>query len=327
MSPPTVPGAETPPTADVAVSIVCHDDRKALLRCLQSLPAACTGLSWSATVVQNLSLPDELDLDGEFPWVRTVRNTVPAGFGTNHNQVLRPIVDERRARYALVLNDDTELAPDCVTTLVSFADDHPELGAVGPAMSWPDGTLQPSYYCFPTIMSSIRAAVRPTTLSCHPITHGKGWLGGACLLLRSEALHHVGLFDAEYFLFYEDVDLARRLWGAGWGSAVCPAASITHFAHATVARADMSLVMDQQMIRSQYLYFKQYRGPLAASLLATASRAAFLGRATIALLRWMVTHDHSHRDLARRMMSFVRYRPTTLLAHEIIAAGRAATRN
>jgi len=131
----------------------------------------------------------------------------------------------------------------------------------------------------------------------------------------------VGLFDTRYFLFYEDVDLARRLWNGGWASSICAAASITHFAHATVARADMSVVMDQQMIRSQYLYFRRYNGALAASVLTTASRVAFLGRATVALSQWVITRDRSHRELARRLMRFVGYHPTSPLVHETIASG------
>jgi len=300
---------------DVVVSIASHDSLDALCGCLSTLPAACSGLRWKAVVLQNVPNPQDRVIEERFPWVTVHRNRHPRGFGANHNVVLGSVVDANSSRYALVLNDDTSLSSGAVTSLVADADAHPRRAAVGPATYSPDGSVQAVYLSFPTRLRSLLASALPSVRRAAPIADGRGWLQGSCLLLRVEALRNVGLFDPRFFLFFEDIDLCRRLWGSGWQVAVCRTASITHAAHATVSRPDLVGPMQRQMLRSQYLYGRKHFGSPAATLLAQWTRLCLLLRGLSRLVFRRARNPPGGAD-SRYLFALARYRPSDPLPHE-----------
>lgn len=277
---------------------------------------ACAGLRWSVVVVENLPRGGP-PLTDEFPWARVVRNAVPVGFGQNHNGVLAPVVSGREARYVLVLNDDTELTPGSITALVRHADERPGVGATGPRLLWPDGSPQHSFYAFPSLRGTVLASFRPSLLPDTPIEAGPGWLGGACLLLRAEALRKVGMFDTRYFLFFEDVDLAARLYEGGWTIDVCRTSSVIHRGHETILQPELRLPMERQMLRSSYLYFRKHQGPVAAHLAVGAARCGLL-------LRAISSRFGRRPGAVTDLFQLARYAPTVPLPHEV-EAGKVET--
>ena len=285
---------------DVEISIVDHENREMVRACLRSLPHACRGVSWRATVIDNVSRDGSLDmLAADFPEVRAVANRVRLGFGANHNQVLRRLVADRSARYALVLNDDTELGLEAVTRMVRRLDRQSDLGAVVPSVFDRHGSPSATRLAYPSARSWLRTDRFDTTELPDP---ERGWLQGSCLLLRVEALAQVGGFDERFFLFYEDVDLSRRLVQAGWGLGVCPEATIVHHGHATVLRPGMVDATLRHGLRSRYLYFCKHVGPRRAALLSAFGRSVMLGRAAKAWLAWARTRDRAARQRSRRLL-------------------------
>lgn len=300
---------------DVEISLVNTSNRALLHACLGSLPEACAGLNWHATVIDNVSRDGSAEMvETEYPAVRLIRNAKRLGFGANHNQVLVPAL-ESGVRYVLILNEDTELDPGSVRDLVAFAENHAQVGALGPAIRGADGGRQQSYLPFPTVLGQFWSCFRPGRSPRRPAR--TGWLNGSCLLLRTEALRHVGALDERFFIFFEDTDLGQRLHRAGWESAVCESATIVHHGHMTVALASAGSVWEWQMLRSQYLYFCKHRGRLAGLLLSGLVRGALLIRAGKALAISRLSHDPSERETASLLIGLVKYDPRTLLPHEI----------
>jgi GT2 family glycosyltransferase len=300
---------------DVEISLVNTNNRPLLQACLASLPEACAGLSWHVTVVDNESRDGSAEMVAtEFPAARLVRNAKRLGFGANHNQVLVPAL-ESGARNVLILNEDTELDPGSVRELVAFADEHERVGAVGPAIRGADGGRQASYLPFPTVFGQFWSCLRPGRSPRKP-AHG-GWLNGSCVLLRREALRHVGTLDERFFIFFEDTDMGERLRKAGWESAVCEKATIVHHGHMTVALASAGSVWEWQMLRSQYLYFCKHRGRLTGLRLSALVRGALLIRATKALAMSTLSRDGSERETANLLIDLVKYDPRKRLPHEI----------
>src|SRR4051812_33064172 len=105
----------------VIISIATMNSHDQLRECLASLPDACTGLDWHAVVVDNCSHDGtERVIAEEFPSVEDLRNEEPHGFGANHNKVLRTaLANFDDGACALILNDDTVLAPGSVRALVT----------------------------------------------------------------------------------------------------------------------------------------------------------------------------------------------------------------
>jgi GT2 family glycosyltransferase len=306
---------------DVEISVVNTDNRALLEACLRSLPQACAGVSWHATVVDNGSQDGSADMvSGAFAAMRLIRNQRRLGFSANHNQVMRPILRAGSARYLLILNEDTRLYPGAVRQLVAFSDQRPRVGAAGPTIRCPDGTIQRSLFPPPTMAGELRASLRPGRPSRRAAA--SGYLNGSCVLLRLEALAQIGLLDERFFIFYEDADLGKRLSQAGWESAVCPEASVIHHQHQTVSKPTLSLAMERQMFRSEYLYFRKHSGRLAAGLVSALVRATLVARGMKALVDGVLRHDGSRRATARLLLALAAYHPWTPLLHE---RGAAAT--
>ena len=227
---------------DVEISIVNHNSYQLLEACLSSLDAACTGLCWHVTVIDNVPRDESVELiSTHFPSITLIRNTSCKGFGANHNQTIRQIVRDRRARYILILNPDTKLDPGSVRELVRLSDQCDRIGATGPALvDWNDGR-QPSAFRFPSIMTEVAsAAILPKwsrsilwsrlveMRACGSTPAPVDWLLGAALLVRTSALAHIGGFDERFFLYSEETDLALRLRSAGYLSYLCPCATVHH---------------------------------------------------------------------------------------------------
>jgi N-acetylglucosaminyl-diphospho-decaprenol L-rhamnosyltransferase len=275
--------------------------------CLLTLPGACQGLAWRATVIDNVSNDGSLEmLATEFPDVRVVANEVRLGFGANHNQVIRRVVADGSARHVLVLNDDTELGPGSVAKMVASLDADPDLGAVVPTVLDGEGRAAATRLSWPSPRSWLRADRSDVTELPDP---EHGWLQGSCLLVRVDALRQVGGFDERFFLFYEDVDLSQRLVRGGWGLGVCPEATVVHHGHATVFKDDIVDATFRHGLRSRYLYFEKHLGRPTAAALSATGRTVMLARSAKAWAHWTRTRDPVARARATRLLDLALLNP------------------
>lgn len=196
---------------EIAAVVVHWNSLDALPACLRAL-SGTPGLQ--PVVVDNAS-PDggEASVRGEFPgtvWVSMRRN---AGFGAGINAGARSV----GGRWVLVLNPDTVIEGREVRELARWADGH-GAAAVAPLLRGPDGTLERSWDTRDSAFGDLlrrfayrlRWSPRPPR---EPIR--AAWLTGACLLVRRDVFDAVGGFDESYFLYFEDVDLGRRIRARG----------------------------------------------------------------------------------------------------------------
>jgi N-acetylglucosaminyl-diphospho-decaprenol L-rhamnosyltransferase len=293
---------------DLHISIVNHRNRDLLEACLRSLPAACGTLAFAVTVVDNRSEDGSLEMLSRFPAIEVLANSRRQGFSANHNQVLRTLLagTEGATRYVLVLNDDTEIPPRGLEIMAQQMDANLGLGAMAPRTFDDLGRQAAPRLAYPTLASSLRFDFTGRTE--RPDTRA-GWLQGCCLLLRLEALHAIGLFDERFHLFYEDIDLSRRLVSAGWGLAVCDEVAILHHGSATVlAPAQVGFTVRQGR-RSRYLYFEKYAGPRRAELVAIGGRAALGGRAVWLGLRGLLRGNRVLMGQAREAARLAGFNP------------------
>jgi N-acetylglucosaminyl-diphospho-decaprenol L-rhamnosyltransferase len=305
---------------DVEVSLVNTNNRDLLRACLASLPAAAGGLNWHATVVDNASDDGSPQLvRRQFPWARLIKNSQCIGFSANHNQVIEEVLRKDSARYVLVLNEDTELQPESLHELVSFADREDRIGAAGPRLIEQDGQQQASFFPFPSVWGQFWSALRPGR-DLRQVSD-RGWLNGSCLLIRTDALRQVGALDERFFIFFEDTDFGLRLHRAGWRSAVCALSRVVHHGHQSVSQASVGTHMERQMLRSRYLYFRKHHGRYSAAIVVALVRMALGARAAKAFLAGSIRGDGGERRLAGLLWSLARYDPIAPLPHESMATG------
>ena len=272
---------------DLTISIVTHRNRELLRECLASVFADLAGAGVAAEVYVVVNVPGDGSADmarEKFPQATVLENDRPLGFGANHNQVIR----RARGRHVFVLNDDTTLHPGCIAALRDFLDSAPDAGAAGPRVLNLDGTLQQSCYRLPTLGVLFFDAVFLSSLfPAHPIIGGyKRWphdtrravghVIGAAVMFSGAALERAGLFDENYFLYYEEADLCKRLARAGYGTYLAPEAVVTHHGGATISQLGAEGV--DYFYTSMHRYYAKYFGRPALLAVTACNVFGALGR-------------------------------------------------
>jgi N-acetylglucosaminyl-diphospho-decaprenol L-rhamnosyltransferase len=264
---------------DLSVSIVNTNSRELLLACLETL----AGSPAEIVVLDNASEDGSAEAVRErFPDVRVLAQDFRAGFGANHNTVIRAT----EGRYVYVLNEDTTARDWAFDRIVAYLEAHPRVAALGPRLVYPDGRLQDSAWRFPTPLVSAVGLLTVGKLGVkqsggaqpHPVD----WVMGAALVLRREALDEVGLFDEEFFLYSEEVDLQFRLREAGWEVHYFPEATVVH--HESQFSAEIPERRINEMWRSRHHYWRKHHGGTGARVAALATGGQYALRAAVAPL-------------------------------------------
>ncbi len=223
---------------DLSIVIVSYNTRDILRDCLASLAEGCAGAIAETLVVDNASPDGSADMvAAEFPDVILIRNPENRGFAAANNIGLARVT----GRYPVLLNPDTIVRPGALAELVCFMDDHPLAGYCGPRLLNADGSHQLSARRFPTLLSAGMNMLgwdqrRPHSRHASDLhaAHGDrtlmrvGWLTGACLLVRAQAVAQVGQLDEGYFMYFEETDWCKRMHDAGWEGWYVPTAEVVH---------------------------------------------------------------------------------------------------
>ncbi|NKB68745.1 MAG: glycosyltransferase [Candidatus Latescibacteria bacterium] len=226
---------------DLSIVIVSYNTRDLLEQTLRTVTEAIGSLAVEVFVVDNASRDGSPDMVAErFPWVRLIRSHDNLGFAGGNNLALAQVT----GRYIMLLNSDTIIRLDTLSSLVEFMDAHPQAGAAGAKILNPDGTLQLS--CrrgFPTPMAAFcklsglsrlfpnspRLARYNLTFLDPETAHEVDALSGSCMIVRKEAMDQVGPLDESYFFYGEDLDWCFCMKEAGWKIYYTPATEIIHF--------------------------------------------------------------------------------------------------
>lgn len=242
------------PRPDVSVVIVNYNVRDFLSQAVRSVLAASRDLKVETWVVDNNSIDGSVDmLREDFPWVRVIANRENVGFGAANNQAIHAST----GRHILILNPDTILQEDTLTTLVAFMDAHADAGAAGCQILNPDGSFAPeSRRSFPTPATAFyrmtglsRLFPRSPRFGRYNLTHiprdrvtDVDALSGSCMMVRREAIRQAGAFDEDFFMYGEDLDLCFRIQKAGWRIVYTPDTQIIHYKGESTKKGDFRYV-------------------------------------------------------------------------------------
>lgn len=218
----------------LTVVIVNYNVKSYLCQCLHSVERAIRGLSAEVVVVDNASSDDSVaEVSRLFPWVRVIVNKDNVGFSRANNMAIR----ESKADYVLLLNPDTIVGEEVLSSCVAFMDRHSDAGAVGVKMLKEDGDFAwESRRGVPTLMTSFYKMIGLCSLFPNSRVFGKYYMryldenevnrieivSGAFMMLRRSALNEVGLLDETFFMYGEDIDLSYRLLKAGYQNYYLP---------------------------------------------------------------------------------------------------------
>jgi N-acetylglucosaminyl-diphospho-decaprenol L-rhamnosyltransferase len=215
----------------VTTVIVNWNTGTCLRECLDALYSAssCDGVPVEAVVVDNASTDGSLDaaIDGHST-AQVIRNDTNMGFAFACNQGAACATGE----LLLFLNPDTRVATGNLATVVGFMRENfrRNVGICGVRLVDDDGSARTTAARFPSLRTYVGSTLHlsrwmpsifpdhfygdAATLVSRQVDH----VSGAFFLVPRGFFEQMGGFDERYFVYYEEVDFARRSLDAGYGS-------------------------------------------------------------------------------------------------------------
>ena len=314
--------AELTGVVDLSIVIVSWNTCRLLDECLDSvrqelaLQRKKMNLRAEVFVVDNGSTDGSVEMvHSRYPEVALIANSHNPGFAGANNQALVAA----RGRYSLLLNPDTVVLPDGFGALVRFMDDHPHAGAAGSRLLNADRTLQPSCSPAPTLARELWRMFHIDWLYPYGEYDMRRWplteprpvdsVQGAAMLVRRSTQDQVGLLDAGYFMYSEEVDWCTRIKRAGWEIYWVPSSQIVHYGGQSARQVADAMFL--QLYRGKIQYFHKHWGRLATGAYKLVLGLATLARLALTPLIWLepASRRQRHLVLARQYGLLLRALP------------------
>ena len=230
----------------VTIIILNYNGLTHTTNCLRSV-LKTTFKNYTIIVVDNGSQRDEAAIlvrkikHKKISYVRFAKNL---GFSGGNNEILKSI----QSRYTVLLNNDVQVHPQWLTSLIQWMEKHPSAAAVQPKILW---QIDKRYFDYAGACGGF------IDILGYPFTRGrmfdtqekdKGqydtsceiiWASGAAMMIRTNVLKKVGLFDLRFFNYMEEIDLCLRIIKHGWKIYSYPKSVVYHIAAATASRNSM----------------------------------------------------------------------------------------
>jgi GT2 family glycosyltransferase len=293
----------------MAVVVVSFNTRGALESCLESVVAAAPT---EMVVVDNGSTDGSIELvRSAFPDIRLLVNAQNRGYGSAANLAIAAC----SAPAVLLLNSDTVLAPDAPLALGRYVAEHPRAAVVGPRLANTDGTLQPSTRPFRSVADVLMGDVglesvvrripglraRFLRTWSHDVARTVPWVVGAALAVRRSAFESVGGFDERYFMYWEEVDLCRRLADAGFETHFAPVTTVVHAGAASTTSQPAGV--RRAWLIGQRRYLRQHEPRRKAAVILSTLRALALAQVGRDALHARVTRSSWERERLHRSLA------------------------
>lgn len=247
----------------VSIIIVNFNGVSVLPACFDSLLKLKTSAVVDIIVVDNNSKDDSIGLINEYNkrfatkkiLLKTIKNKQNDGFAEGNNIGYKA----SKGDYVLFLNSDTVVEPDFLNPLLQTLKDK-KIGGVQPRMM----QMEPHDY-----IDSIGSYFLNTGFLYHK-GHNKPVqkkylkkdmifsMKGACMLIKREVLEQVGVFDIDYFAYFEETDLCHRIWLAGYSIYYCPESVIFHKGGSTANYLPSGFILFHSYKNRIYTFLKNF---------------------------------------------------------------------
>lgn len=252
----------------VSIILVNWNGKAHLATCLRSL-AAVTYSSKEIILVDNAST------DGSVQWVRSkyknilvIENGTNLGFAGGHDAGLAVA----QGKYVLVLNVDTVVEPSFLASLVNRLEGDTHIGVIQPKVllgSNPHLIDSVGSFFLSTGLLYHYGREKDERLAQYNVSFNIFSAKGVCMLVRREVIDRVGLFDPDYFAYFEETDFCMRVWLAGWRVVYEPSSRITHTGGAASSKQPPAFIVYHASKNVICTYLKNLSWPFAVRAVAS----------------------------------------------------------
>jgi len=282
---------------DLSIILVTFNSSSFIRECLRSILEQAKGIDHEVIVVDNASGDETCRIiEREFLQIILVKNDVNLGFAAANNLALR----RARGEFILLINPDTHWHGGEMGKALQFLRDHPETGGLGARLILEDGSWQKSHGNFPTLFRELKEA-----LYLPRFFPGSKWLKGMFIyrekrepivvdwvsctffLGRRDVMAEAGFLDERYFMYYEDIDLSKKIRERRKNLYYYPGIEVVHFQKSPQ-------IYDKG--GSPYLYFHKHFGLPFAKILRWVLVFKFLLRVVIFSMLTFLTRREVFRE-------------------------------
>lgn len=259
---------------ELSVIITHYQTPELLGQCLKSIKIALKNIS-SEIIVADSQLEEKIlkKLREEFPEIEFISFKENVGY----TKLLNAGLKQSKGDFILILNADVIVPENSLDLMLDFMKKNPLVGLLGPQQLFPAGQIQPTCFRFYT----------PLTIVCRRTILGKtkfgrkiidlfllkdkylnstllvDWLMGSALMVNRTAFNKIGLLDERFFMYFQDVDWAKRFHHNGYQVVYFPKAKIYHYHQkASRGRGLLSILTNKFTrihISDAIKYFWKYR--------------------------------------------------------------------
>jgi len=255
----------------LSVLIVTYNSAPQLPACLNSLRNQ-TLQDFEIIVVDNASRDESAALiRSDYPEVNLIVSDSNLGFGNANNKALTVA----QGSYLVLLNPDATLPANTLENALKYIEENPDAGMGGGLLQGTQGAR-----LFPSLLNDALTLSGLANRYSNSRFFGRfdrswadpaqavavDWVPGAFAIIRRDLVDSIGLFDPRFFLYYEEVDLCRRIHEAGFKVYYWPDLVITHIGGASsetvdgLAFASSGKQLTLWRMRSQLLYYRKWHG-------------------------------------------------------------------
>lgn len=310
----------TPTSDKIAVIVVNYGTAELAVEAVESVLAHVSdGDGIEVHVVDNASPGEDAtllaDAHAKHGWSARVTlwlETENHGFGRGNNVVLEALAArETPPDKVFLLNPDARLQNDVISILADALEGDPGAVAAGSGIVYPDGTPATAAFRFPGFTSEVVKAIglgvldrffahRRVALPPDFSDRHVDWVAGAAVMFRFQSLKDQGFFDPAFFLYYEEVDLMRRLQTGGGHALFVLEAQVVHLEGAAtqVQSSHARRARPPYVYDSWRHYFTKTHGRAYAIATSCALLVASVVNAVLSALRGRApgTPKHFFRD-------------------------------
>jgi len=288
----------------VSVVIPVYNQIGYTARCLASIQAADATVAYEVIVVDDCSTDTTAELLRDVPGLRLLRNPRNLGFCETVNNGAAAA----RGEYLMLLNNDTEVKPDWLDTLIDAMESAPDVGAVGSKLIYADGTLQEAGGIIWANGDGWNYGKNDDPgKPVYNFRRDVDYCSAAAMLVRRDLFEALGRFDLRFAPgYYEDTDLCFALRTRGHRVLYQPHSEVIHHEGRTYGTEEGGAAVGPHTKQSQYrnreIFVEKWAAELSRHLPSGTAQGLLGGRSdqhprVLVIDSWVPAHDQDSGSL------------------------------
>jgi N-acetylglucosaminyl-diphospho-decaprenol L-rhamnosyltransferase len=264
-----------------SIILVNYNGSKFLHECLNSIKEYVNSGIYEVIIVDNFSTDDSVQIIKEnFPSFKLICSEDNLGFGKANNLAVR----HSQGEHLLFLNTDTILIEDTPKILSDYLTYNQNVAVVGSRLTFRDGSYQLSCGKLPNLavefLYKLRAELDRKWHDTFSNFYNKlysqelevGWVTGACMMIRRDVFEKLEGFDESFFMYFEDVDICKRVRDLGLKVVYYPKTSLIHLLGGSGQSVGKKI--NTYYRNSQIYYYQKHLGSTQIKILKLYLRIA-----------------------------------------------------